>query len=432
MHSGLEIDREAIQNDLERSADFGMVDTDDGVGRTVLTGTPANFAARNYFVDRMITAGLNVSVDAVGNITGRWSPPECDDSANAVAAGSHLDSVPEGGIFDGPLGVYAALEAVRTIKRSDWNIDRPIEVVCFTGEEGTRFSDGVLGSSVAAGKQSVEQALSLSDGETTLEEALEDIGFQGDGRVDASKWDSWIELHIEQAKLLERAEEPVGVVSRITGTTRCHVRIEGEANHAGTTTMRDRDDALAAASELILTIESEAQDVANQESSTAVATVGSLNVEPGATNVIPGIVTLDIDIRDVERSSINRILQTIKDACESIRRNRGLTVSIETPYDIPPQPMTGRVRDALQDGAKRLDMDPPTLSSGAGHDTMQVATVTDAGMLFARSRGGHSHSPLEHTDWLDCAFATQVLTDALAELAGANPAPTDKTAINQS
>ncbi len=152
MNNELEIDRKAVQHDLERSASFGMVDTDDGIGRTVLTGTPANFAARNYFVDQLVTAGLDVSVDAVGNITGRWSPPECDESADPVAAGSHLDSVPEGGIFDGPLGVYAALEAVRTLKRSAWTVDRPIEVVCFTGEEGTRFADGVLGSSVAAGK----------------------------------------------------------------------------------------------------------------------------------------------------------------------------------------------------------------------------------------------------------------------------------------
>lgn len=183
--------------------------------------------------------------------------------------------------------------------------------------------------------------------------------------------------------------------------------------------MHDRNDALAAASELILTIESEAQDIANHESNSAVATVGSLNVEPGAINVIPGTATLDIDIRDVKHSSIDRILQTIKDTCESIRKDRGLSVSIKTPYSIPPQPMTERVRNALRDGSERLDIAPPTLSSGAGHDTMQVADVTDAGMLFARSRGGHSHSPLEHTDWLDCAFATQVLTNAVAKLAGA-------------
>lgn len=421
MSNRFEIDREAVQNDLERSASFGMVDTEAGIGRTVLPGTPADGRARTYLVDRMVTAGLDVSVDAVGNITGHWSPPECDDAADPVAAGSHLDSVPEGGIFDGPLGVYAALEAVRTIKRSARDVDHPLEVVCFTGEEGTRFADGVLGSSVAVGKRSVEDALSLSDGKMTLEAALDDIGFHGEGRVDASKWDSWVELHVEQGTLLERADEPVGVVSSITGTTRCHVRIEGEANHAGTTPMSERNDALAAASELILAVESEAQAIAGHDSESAVATVGSLDVEPDAINVIPGTVTLDIDIRDVQQSSIERIRRTIEDTCESIRHDRGLGVSIETPYAISPQPMTKRVRDALWDGAKRLDIAPPTLSSGAGHDTMQVADVTDAGMLFARSRGGHSHSPLEHTDWLDCAVATQVLTDAMAELASAKP-----------
>lgn len=420
MGDELAIDRDAVKNDIQRTADFGMVDTEDGVARTVLPGSTANGRARTYLVDQMVSAGLDVSVDAVGNISGRWEPPRCDETAEPVAIGSHLDSVPMGGIFDGPLGVYAALEAVRTIKRSDCDIIRPIEVVSFTGEEGTRFANGVLGSSVATGNRSVEDALSLSDGETTLERALTDIGFQGDGRLDASEWNTWLELHVEQSKTLERAGVPVGIVSSITGTTRCRVRIEGEANHAGTTPMNQRSDALAAASELVLTVESDAREVATEGSESAVATVGSLSVDPGTINVVPGVVTLGVDIRDVEIPVIDRMVETVKHTCEKIRRDRNVEVTLDIPYTIRPQPMAERVNQIFQSTIESMDIKPITLHSGAGHDTMQVATVTETGLLFARSRGGYSHSPLEHTDWHDCAVATQVLTDALAELAGAN------------
>lgn len=419
MIESVRIDPDAVKNDLLRTANFGMTDSEGGIGRTVLPGTPANGRARTYLVDQMIGAGLDVDVDAVGNITGRWTPPGTDERTSAIAAGSHLDSVPEGGIFDGPLGVYAALEAVRTIKDSSLSIDRPLEVVCFTGEEGTRFADGVLGSSVAAGKLSVDDALALSDGEETLAAALEKIGFRGEGRLDASNWTSWLELHVEQNDVLEQADRSVGIVTSITGTTRCRVHIEGEADHAGTASMADRTDALAAASELVLAIESEARRIAAEESESVVATVGSLSVSPGAVNVVPGGATLEIDIRDVDTAMIERLVETVEDTCDSLRTTRGVDVTLDRSYDIAPQPMAEHLQATLRRAASAVDLEPVSLHSGAGHDTMQVAEVTDSGMLFARSRGGHSHSPLEHTNWLDCGVATQVLTLALAELAGA-------------
>jgi N-carbamoyl-L-amino-acid hydrolase len=417
----LAIDRTALRNDIERTADFGMVDTERGVGRTVLPGTQANGRARTYLVDQLVAAGLEVTVDAVGNIAGRWTPGDCDETARPVAAGSHLDSVPMGGIFDGPLGVYSALEAVRTIKRSTFDIDRPVEVVCFTGEEGTRFADGVLGSSVAAGKRSVEDALALTDGETTLEAALEDIGFRGEGRLDASDWAAWFEVHVEQSDVLEDADLPVGVVSSITGTTRCHVDIEGKADHAGTTAMDERTDALAAASEFVLAVEDEACAIAAHDSESAVATVGSLTVEPGATNVVPGSVELSVDIRDVDASIIGRVVDIVEETCETLQRERGVDVSLEVPYSVEPRPMSPRLRQLLAEAVEEIGFDAFSLHSAAGHDTMHVADATDTGMLFARSRGGHSHSPLEETDWHDCAVATQALATALARAAGADP-----------
>ena len=420
MNSLNKINGSALKQDIERTADFGAVDCAEGRGRTVLPGTISNGQARSYLIERMTATGLETRIDAVGNISGRWSPPSADDDASPVVAGSHLDSVPEGGIFDGPLGVYAALESVRAIKDSDLSVTQPIEVVCFTGEEGTRFADGVLGSSVAAGNLSIQEALSLSDGNQTLEQALEHIGCKGHGRLDASNWKAWFELHVEQGKRLERKDVPVGIVSSITGTTRCHITFEGESNHAGTTPMTDRQDALTAASEFIVALESTAQNIATNESESAVATVGSLSVAPGATNVVPGSVELSVDIRDVDATVIERLIDTIEQTSNRIEQERNVDTEIERGYDVVPQPMTEQLSQRLRTAAQQCDIEPISLHSGAGHDTMKIAEVTDVGMLFARSRGGYSHSPRERTDWDDCTVATQVLATAIAETAGAD------------
>jgi N-carbamoyl-L-amino-acid hydrolase len=197
--SSMEIDADRLRADIEANAEHGEIEVAEGRGRTVLTGTDANRAARETLVERMEDAGLDVTVDAVGNIAGTWSPESADPDAAPVAAGSHVDSVPEGGIFDGPLGVYAALEAVRAMQDAGVELARPLVVVSFTEEEGQRFADGLLGSSVAVGERTVEEALAIEDDEgVNLEAALERIGFRGEGRLDASEWEAWYELHVEQ------------------------------------------------------------------------------------------------------------------------------------------------------------------------------------------------------------------------------------------
>lgn len=414
-----DVDGIRLRRDIERNGQFGSVPGDEGLGRTVLPGTKPNRRARENLVDRLITAGLTVTVDAVGNVAGTWVPDGCDPSVDPVAVGSHLDSVPSGGIFDGPLGVYAGLEAVRAMQDAGVSPERPIVVVSFTGEEGTRFSDGVLGSSVAAGALDVETALSYSDGEETLREALTDIGFHGDGRLDASDWHAWLELHVEQSDRLERLGVPAGVVTTIAGTTRLHVTIEGAADHTGTTPMGDRTDALAAASEFVLALEQEGLAVVDEDSETAVATVGDLTVEPGVVNVVPGRVELDVDIRDVDSGAIERLVDHVEATLDDLESNRGVTTAVERPYDISPTRMSTTCRDALHAAGDAIGVDTVDLHSGAGHDTMRVAAVTDAGMLFAPSRGGYSHSHAEWTDWDACAATTELLTTALGYLAGA-------------
>lgn len=424
----MDIDAERLRADLEASGKIGEVDASEGWGRTVLTGSEANRQARDRFVERLEAAGLTVGVDAVGNVTGTWTPPSADREAGAVAAGSHLDSVPEGGIFDGALGVYAALEAVRSLQESGFEPVRPLTVVSFTEEEGSTFSGGLLGSSVATGQRSAEDALALSDGgalsnggecqdeERTLEDALAAIGYRGEDRLDASEWDAFLEVHVEQDTALESRDVPVGIVTDITGISHSSVRIRGEANHAGTTAMDDRTDAFAAASEFVLRLEAAGSRAAEAGGNTAVATVGKCTARPNATNVIPGSVDLGVDVRDVDGEVMRELLGEAETFLEDLEGERGVETTIERHLEVEPAPMSERCRQALESETAAMDIDSLDLHSGAAHDAMHVARVTDAGMLFAPSRGGYSHSPLEWTDWEDCATATRVLAGAMKRL----------------
>lgn len=415
----MNVDRERLREDIERTAEFGAIESEEGRGRTVRAASEANGQAREYLVERLEDAGLAVRIDAVGNVVGRWVPESADPDLPPVAAGSHLDSVPEGGIFDGPLGTYGALEAVRTMKEAGIEPERPIAVVSFTEEEGGRFGSGMLGSSVAAGGRSVEEALALEDGEgMSLAEALERIGFRGEGRVNAAGWEAWLELHVEQSERLETVGVPVGIVTDITGITHCDVTIAGEANHAGATPMKDRTDALAAASEFVLDVERAAREVVASRSDTAVGTVGSLSVEPNATNVVPGRIECGVDIRDVEYDSMNELVSRARSSLARLERERGVETSLEREFDVEPVAMAERCRTAAREAGQATGTKTMAMHSGAAHDTMQVARVTDAGLLFAPSRGGYSHTPKEWTDWDDCASATQVLAGGMARLAG--------------
>lgn len=418
----MDVNQQRLRRDIEENAAFGAIDAETGRGRTVLAGTEPNREARDRFVDRCADAGLEVAVDAVGNIAATWLPESADPEAAPVAAGSHLDSVPEGGIFDGPLGVYGALEAVRTLQDSPRarDLERPITVVSFTEEEGTRFGGGMFGSSVATGRRSVDDALAATDGDgIAVEDALESIGYRGEGVLDAGAWDAFLELHVEQDTRLEERGVPVGIVTTITGIAHATVEIEGEANHAGATGMDERTDALAAASEFVLDLESAGREHAEAGAGTAVATVGKSRVRPNATNVVPGAVELGVDVRDVEHETMRSMVEEATATLERLEAERGVETRFEREIDVEPAPMDRRCRDALERAGAEAGIDTLEMHSGAAHDAMRVSRVTDAGMLFAPSVDGLSHTPLEWTDWADCAAATRVLAGALARLAGA-------------
>lgn len=413
----MDVDAARLREDIEANGRFGAVDATDGRGRTVLTGSKADQQVREHFIDRLDAAGLTVRVDAVGNIAGRWTPPECESDAAPVAVGSHLDSVPRGGIFDGPLGTYAALETVRAMQASDVSLRRPVEVVCFTEEEGARFGIGTLGSSVAAGQRTATEALALTDDDgVSLETHLNRIGFDGDDVIDASRWDSWVELHIEQGTKLTDAGAEIGIVDSLTGITNCEVIITGEADHAGSTPMGDRTDALAAAAEFILDLERTGIDFA-ESGNAAVATAGKGSIAPNARNIVPERVKLELDIRDVDSDNMTAMVDSCRNSLDRIAQNRGVKTSLKRYRDSDPTSCSKRFLDAAEDAAGEVGVDKLHLSSGAMHDTANVASVTDAGLLFAPSVGGFSHSPREWTDWDDCVAATAVLAETVCSLA---------------
>jgi len=432
------VDTDRLREDIETNGRFGATESPDdapGHGRTVRTGSEPNRRARDRLVAQLEAAGCEITVDAVGNVAGRWTPASADPDAAPVAAGSHLDSVPEGGIFDGPLGVYAALESVRAMREAGVAPERPVEVVSFTEEEGATFADGLLGSSVAVGERAVEDALALTDADgRSLAVALDDIGYRGEGRLDAARWNAWLELHVEQHTELETAGVSAGVVGDITGITHCAVEVSGEANHAGSTPMAGRSDALAAASEVVLDVEAAARELSGAAGgagsddgaegneptdSAAVGTAGSLAVAPNATNVVPGRVELGIDIRSTTYASMESLVGTVESSLARLEAERGVETTLVREFDVEPTPMASRCQEALRAAGARAGIDTLDLHSDAAHDSMYVARVTDAGMLFAPSRDGFSHTPKEWTDWADCAAATRVLAEALADLAGA-------------
>ncbi len=418
--ANMRVRQDRLREDLLTNGEFGLIDSE-GYGRTVLTGSEADRKARERFVEVLERLGMEVWVDAIGNIAGRWVADSANPDAAPVVAGSHLDSVPRGGIFDGPLGVYAAVEAVRAMQDAGANPDRPIQVVSFTEEEGQRFDVGTLGSSVAAGELSVEEALSQEDDSgTTVAEHLDRIGFRGEKTLDVEAWDSWFEIHIEQSKTLEAAGVPVGVVTAISGIANCQVEIVGEADHAGGTHMDDRSDALLAATEFVQDVNDVAHEIVETKSEFAVATVGNLEVEPNARNVVPGRIEIRTDFRDTDLAMINTIIDRAEQSLARIAKQHGVETSLDHYRTAEPAQMSDRCLAAVRAAADRRDIETMALPSGGGHDSMKIARVTDAGMLFVPSEGGISHSPKEWTDWEDCARAAEVLASAVADLAGAD------------
>lgn len=406
----LYLDRDRLVATMEEQATYGVTD-DGGLHRLALT--EADREIRDWFVDQLRAADLSVRIDEFGNIFGRREGSDPD--APPVLLGSHLDSQPNGGIYDGALGVVAALEFVRTLNDESIETIRPVEVVNWTNEEGSRFQPAMQGSGVWAGVHDikVERAKTDDDGSMLLE-ALDDIGYHGTAPAEPNtEYDAYLELHVEQGPKLADAGTDVGVVTGIVGFTWGRVTFYGEADHSGPTPMHRRSDALVAAADLITAIRRIPGTLGEQ----TVGTVGYVNAEPNSINVIPGEVTITWGFRDPDDRIVEQAYQQVLTEAEHAAQKEGVDYETEERMRAPAVSFPDRPVDAVRQAAETLDTQSLELVSGAGHDATHLTSVCDTGMVFAVSEGGKSHSPAEFTSRDDCYEASNVLANAALALA---------------
>jgi hydantoinase/carbamoylase family amidase len=381
-------------------------------GAERLAWSDQELQARRWFAERAAEAGLEVSGDPAGNVWGFGSLEP------AVVLGSHLDTVPDGGRFDGALGVVAALEVVRHARRERLPGSERLAAVCFSDEEGVRFGLGMAGSRAVAGTlQRAEIDAARDASGTALTHLLQQHGFDAarvaEARANLARMASYLELHIEQGARLERLDAPLGVVTAIVGLSDYHIEVTGEANHAGTTALEDRRDALLPVARLALA----AREVMSS-SEGVVATVGDAWVTTGAPNIVPGKAGCILDVRAASGADIEAATTTILDAGRSAAAAAGCEFEARVTKQLPPALMDPEVVAALGAAASDIGLEAPQLVSHAGHDAMSLGPAgVPCGMVFVRSEGGISHSPLERSSPADCVLGAEVLGAAALALA---------------
>jgi len=372
-------------------------------------------AARDWLIERMKEAGLEVGVDPAANIHGRR--PGGDASLPVILFGSHIDSVPKGGNFDGDVGSMGALEVMRTLKDERAATRHPFEMVVWSNEEGVHYGKGVFGSRMAArGPDAGELEAKDEDG-VTLAEWLRRYGLDpgriGEARLDPARVASYIELHIEQGGVLDRGGVQIGVVQGIVGIDRYHVTLEGFANHAGTTPMAERRDALVAAARLILAVREEVMAGPGRQ----VGNVGYVQVLPGAPNVVPGLVRLPVELRDLRRDVIDDMAGRVRARAEAIGKEAGVAFTMERYASDEPALIDPGLQDLIETSARAAGYSTLRLPSGAGHDAQSLGRAgIPIGMVFVPSKGGISHSPRELTEWDDVTRGAEVLYRVLLAL----------------
>lgn len=407
------VDVPRLLGELERLASFSDAPAP---AVTRILYTPSDRAARAYLIERFEAAGLAVRTDPLGTTFARWEGREPELAP--VATGSHADAIPHSGRYDGTVGVLGALEAVRALQRSGVRPRRPIELILFTAEEPTRFGIGCLGSRAMAGLLTSGELRTLRDeAGVSLEEARREAGFDGDlddVRLPEGAYRTFLELHIEQGPILEQRGIPVAAVTAIAAPATLEVTLDGEGGHAGAVLMPARRDALAAAAEAVLEVERAARQQGGEDT---VATVGRLEVHPGAVNAIPARARFSVDCRDVDGARRDRVLETIRGACRAVAERRGVRCRIEVVNADPPAECDPEVIAAVEASARGAGMASARLVSRAYHDALFMARLCPTGMLFVPCRDGVSHRPDEHVEpqWLESGV--RVLAGTLLRLA---------------
>ncbi len=376
-------------------------DMEGGLYRGYLT--PAYTAAQETLAGWMEDAGLAVRRDPAANLVGRYEGTE--PGARALVIGSHLDSVRDGGAYDGPLGIMLGIECVAALHAKGRRLPFAIEVYAFGDEEGSRFPAAMLTSRAVAGTLGAD-ALDIADGEgVTLAEAGVDPATYLSARRTGDEVFAYLEAHIEQGPVLEDAGLAVGTVTGIAAQLRYAVTVKGLAGHAGTSSMPLRRDPLAGAAEMVLAVEA----AARKDASDVVATVGRIEALPGAPNVIPGEVRFTIDVRSGDSARRNRVAQDIRGRMSAIAAVRGLELGVAEIHDLPPSPCDEGLMDLMDAAHESAGQKVFRLVSGAGHDAMNFSGLCPTAMLFIRCKDGISHNPAEHVEPADVQIALDVL-----------------------
>ncbi len=382
-----------------------------GIDRAL--ATPAERRAREQFAQWAREAGYELRQDRVGNVFARRAGTRAEVSP--ILAGSHLDTVPTGGAYDGAYGVAGALCAMQMLDDRGVTTAHPIEAVAWAGEEGSRFPLGCLGSSAFSGLREIDEVLQLRDERgISLREALEDAAgglLAGVAAREARSVGAYLELHVEQGPVLEREGVALGVVTVIAAQRRYRITVEGTSGHAGTVPMDLRADALCGACELVLAVETAARAAPG-----AVATVGRMSVEPGGTNVIPVRVRFSLDVRSAANERVDAVESSLRDCARSVERARGVTVRVDVLESRAPAPMDERMRACVHRAIAALNVRAVDIASGAGHDAMCLAQIAPSAMIFVPSSGGRSHVAQEHTAETDLACGVEALAAALVEV----------------
>ncbi len=382
-------------------SEFGK-NADGGVDRTAFSD--ADIAGRGHMIGLMKTAGLEVYIDYAGNIIGKRAGK--NSALNPILFGSHIDSVPGGGNYDGDVGVIAALEAIDILNAANITTEHPLEMVIFTAEESS-----MVGSSALSGDLSQRTLNNFSSPDTRINRIGGDQTKLKEAKH-TTPVHAFVELHIEQGGFLEEKKLNIGIVEGIVGIRTWPVKVEGIANHGGTTPMPGRKDALVAASKLVIAINERATNMEGRQ----VATVGKIQAFPGASNVIPGIVEFSLQIRDLDADKIQHLFDVIEQEAKAVEDETGVKITFGT-TGVPSPALTHMtLRSLIEQSTNDLGLTYQYMQSGAGHDAQHMAHFTPTGMIFVPSRGGISHSPKEYTSPQDMANGADVLLHTLLKL----------------
>ncbi len=402
----LRINAERLRQSIERLSTYGRPPGGtfaDGVNRVAYSD--ADVAGHKFVRDQLRSAGLDPRIDTAGNLVARRDGS--DQSLPPILFGSHIDSVPNGGNFDGPLGSLSAIEILHTLNERSVRTRHPLEVAIWQNEEG-----GLVGSMIAAGELPPTAMERVFNG-VRLPEGIRKLGGDparlAEARRAEGSFRCYLELHIEQGGNLAKTGVPIGIVEGIVSIDEYDVEIRGFANHAGTTPMPARRNALLAAARLIEAV----QEVVTRESGRQVGTVGHLEVTPNARNVVPGLVKCSVELRDLDGEKIARLGREIQFHAKGIARDTGTEIVMKNVEHDPPAIATPEIQAAIEKAASGLGLKTMRLPSGAGHDAQMMARLGPMGMIFVPSQGGISHSPKELTRWEDCANGANVLLQTI-------------------